>query len=154
MRIERQLRESQLRPHVWRRKELESYLIETAPIARLMGAEPAWVDEVLADETAHLKNFVHSRMVSATFSERAERSEDLSSVTERVTEEFDAFWSDPVSRRWRCSAKELIASLNRHAEAAGLSTVTSYGLARGIARDEIAPELGDLLSEIDIAVSR
>jgi ABC-type multidrug transport system ATPase subunit len=48
MEIERRLRKSGVSPHFWERHELENYLLAPGAIARVSGADEAWIEEQLA----------------------------------------------------------------------------------------------------------
>ena len=151
--LDRQLEGYGLRSHIWRRKELESYLLETAPLARLVGSDEAWIEQVLDEESDKLRNLVHSRMVGSQYQDRLSRGDNVTSLAELAGEDLESFWTDPSERRWRCPAKELISAINRRAQMAGLSTVNAYALARELGPTEIAEEMRSMLSTINEAAS-
>jgi hypothetical protein len=45
--VERRLKEVKVTGHVWKRKELESYLLDSKVIARVTGADERWVEDAL-----------------------------------------------------------------------------------------------------------
>lgn len=47
--VELRLRSVHVSCHVWKRKELESYLLDARAVARVTGADEDWVEEALAE---------------------------------------------------------------------------------------------------------
>ncbi len=151
--LERQLDGFGLRPHVWRRKELESYLLETPAVARVVGSTEEWIDKVLDEESSSLRAFVQARLVGAQYEDRGRRGINVTTVAQAAAEELETFWDDARERRWRCPAKELITALNRRAQSEGKSTVNAYGLAKELRIDEISAEMSSVLERINDAVA-
>jgi predicted ATP-dependent endonuclease of OLD family len=148
-RIEQQMHAFGLYPHVWRRKELESYLLETPVLARATGGTEDWIDGVLDKETERLRNFIQSRMTGAMHQDRVDRKLDVTTVAELVAAELDTFWNDAVQRRRRAPAKELISAINREAQSRGLKTIDAHTLAVKMRADEIDEEMRRVLNDLD-----
>ena len=64
--IRAKLRAVNVRCHVWRRKELESYLLETPVIARIAGATEEWVEEALAEAADESEDYVFAQVAANT----------------------------------------------------------------------------------------
>jgi hypothetical protein len=125
--------------HVWARKELESYLLVPAVIARCAKADQAWIEAQLQEIADGMKTLVQSRMGSA----RQERVRDQSrreKVLEEALWDFDRLWADPGERLLLCPAKEVLAELNRRLQKGGFSAVSATKLARNLKSSELAPE--------------
>ena len=61
--IRERLHAANVKCHVWKRKELESYLLEAEPIARLAGADVAFVEELLASSAEESEDHVFSQVM-------------------------------------------------------------------------------------------
>lgn len=136
-------------PHVWARKELESYLLHPSAIARISGASAEDASEMLEDTFTHFKGAVFARALEAKrVAEIGARSHGVS-VTERFQKEFDRHWNDPDFRRSVVPPKEVMHELNRKLQAAGLKPISARRLASEIECDELDDEAIDLLREIE-----
>lgn len=144
-----QFAEVDIRGHVWKRKELESYLLNPAVLARLSGATQnqveAWINEI----TASMENDVFGRLLDERFKEEVSGSKHAVSVTTAFKPEFDLSWSNSDHRLNICPPKQIISRLNEEFQRSGFKAVSFTGLARSHRRSEIPAEVVDLLSEID-----
>jgi predicted ATP-dependent endonuclease of OLD family len=133
--------------HVWRRKELENYLLEPRVVAAVMGVEESEAEARLDAVTADLKDSVTER---AAF-ERVKDAKpgDRAAIRERVVREFDTIWSDPRLRLAACPPKEVLSRVNRALEAEGKKALTFQRLARTMKRDDVPDEVKNLLLRID-----
>jgi hypothetical protein len=147
--IEQALRDHGLIPHIWERKELESYLIEVDAIGRLVDADADWVRSVLNEASQELRFHVTSRMTGAWYEDRPVRATDLTTISERVTRTVESLWSTPETAWARCPAKDLISAINAAAQRDGLRTLTAHKLARELRVAEIAPEMVGLLRAVN-----
>jgi predicted ATPase len=127
--------------HVWRRHELESYLIEIPAIARVSGGGEDAIADLLQNAVAELRDemevgtanwWVKTRRYPAEQAFRKAKQE----VAE-VIERGEALQRFP--------GKELRKALNRRLQAKGLKTLTNNALADALTADEIAPEMRGVL---------
>jgi hypothetical protein len=136
--------------HVWRRKELESYLLVPDAIARLSGADPEWARETLAGVAENLKPKVFSRMHAQRFEDerRLRSGVHIVSVTDTFQNEFESLWgaSDRVAL---CPAKDVLRATNLALQAKGLKTVSAWSLSRQLRASEIDPEVAGLLDMVE-----
>jgi hypothetical protein len=138
-----------IRGHVWQRKELESYLLNPAVIARLSGEDQVGVEALLAEITAGMESDVFGRLLDEKFKEEVSGSKHAVSVTSSFKPVFDQAWTDPKYRLEICPPKQVISKLNSNLQASGFKAVSMTGLARSHRQAEIPKEVSDLLVSID-----
>lgn len=134
--------------HVWQRKELESYLLNPAVLARLSGASAAKITTWLNQVTSGMESEVFGRLLDERFKE-VSGSKHAVSVTTSFKPEFDKLWTKPSYRLGICPPKQIISSLNSKLQAEGLKPVSLVGLARGHRRSEIPSEVVELLTLVE-----
>lgn len=142
---------SGIRGHVWELKELESYLVTPAVIARLSGATSEAVTSWLDDITAGMENIVFGRLLDERLKAEVDGQNHAVSVTTAFKSEFDSEWTSPQFRLATCPPKQVISSLNEKLQTTGLKPVSITGLARAHRRGELASEVVDLLTQIEAA---
>lgn len=135
--------------HVWQKKELESYLIIPGVIARLCESTTEEV-KVIIDEIA---NAMRNKVTSQLFSERmtVERStgKSMPTVNEEVLDEVEASWANESFRYAVCPPKKILAGLNSHLQSHGLKAVSFEAIAKHAKKEELDPELIQLLGQIE-----
>lgn len=141
-----------IRCHVWRRKELESYLLVPHAIARHTKADADWVDAELGAAAAAMSTAVFARALDEKLREAVTAAAHRVSVTEAFQHHFDLEWADPQRRLDLCPPKELIRSLNSSLAASGLGQISMRALAKVIRASEVAPELRDILLEVEASL--
>jgi predicted ATPase len=133
--------------HVWRRSEIENYLIDPALIAKASGES---VDDVLPLLEAAFnacRPSAVAQMLAAAIRNRG--SLDESTAAARVLEEVDASWS---SFKWRAASlpgKDILAALNRGLQQAGYSTVSVQKIAGVMTASSVPSEMLRALREIE-----
>lgn len=137
-----------LKAHVWKRKELESYLLNPDAISRVSGAEAGWVARTLRSEAEALRNVVLGNTLSTRLKERKDRSIDSSTLTTQLADSFDALMrtGDHV---FRVPAKDLLSALNQRLQEGGLSAVSRRRLARELKAEEVPEEMSSLLLRVE-----
>jgi putative AbiEii toxin of type IV toxin-antitoxin system len=75
--------------HVWRRKELESYLLTAEPIARLAGVTPEVVEQILDEVASSMEGHVFGQMLSERTQMYKGSGTDFSVITTEFKREFD-----------------------------------------------------------------
>jgi hypothetical protein len=142
--IEQRLEAVGVSAHIWRRHELENYLIEPAAISRASGLPLEGVNQVLDDACEELKSEVHSGVLSATAAGLGTGIADKTAVLAGQTR-FEELWGSPEGRRAICPGKELIQTMNR---LLGASSVSTARLAWELRPAEVSLELRQLLREV------
>ncbi|MFJ5544998.1 ATP-dependent nuclease [Micromonospora chalcea] len=149
--LESQLRSIGVQPHVWRRKELESYLLHPEAISRLSGAAAEEVRRILVEEATDMENEIFSRMLDEKIAfERGEKNHRVT-VTAAFKREFDAMWR---SEEWRLNVappKDLISALNRGLKRRNHKTISAERLAATLRPDEIPSELRGVVMKVERA---
>jgi predicted ATP-dependent endonuclease of OLD family len=137
--------------HVWRRKELESYLLETATIARLTGAGEPWVEDALASAAEQQEDEVFAQITAGAI-RRFRHDQKTQAITE-ARKLFREAWQDRTGRKWLAPPELVLHGLNRRLADAGFSTTSFEALARQISADELAPEVAGFLERIEAALT-
>lgn len=145
--IERQLAAASVDAHIWRRKEIENYLLDSETIAKLSGASPSAIDRMLADSADDLREHVEGQLVAHALKE-ARPGVDAATTTTKVLAELRERWKSPAKRLGFIPGKQTIARLNERLQRAGHRTVTARKIAAKIDLDAI-PEMRDVLIRID-----
>lgn len=151
--VERSFSEAGMVAHVWRRKEIESYLLTPAVIARISGAAETDVAEMLSEVRAAMESEVFSRLLAERLSEEVAASRHSVTVTQAYKTEFDRAWAHSDFRRDTCPPKQVIAALNARLQGAGQKTVSISALARAHRRGEIDAEVVATLAAVEGALS-
>ena len=137
--------------HVWSRKELESYLLEPAAIARVSGISVAEVEVELAKILEGLKAQVAGQF-SKTVLESKESHVDVATALGEAAKLFERDWLDPSSRLAMAPAKTVIAAWNTNVPRHGGAALNPRRLAAAIKPEEIDPEVADFLISIESAL--
>jgi len=147
--IEHQLRSSGVHGHVWRRKELESYLLEVPALARLAAIEVTEAQAMIDIITESMVGRVKARLLADQI--EATVSSPLSNVTiiENANIEIDLLVSDPTWRLHRFPAKDILSGFNAQLQTQGRKAVSAQRLARGLKESEIASEVAAFLRRVE-----
>jgi hypothetical protein len=149
--IEKELRAAGIEPHVWRRHELENYLIHPSAIARVSGAPIEWVKQQLAEAVEGFEEDVYSGIAAAMDRRLRKKGIDAKEIAKRAKKEADGVWKDPAKRQNACPGKELLSRVNERLQTAGHRAVRPRLLAERLLADEIPAEMRQLLVDVDAA---
>ncbi|MEU3069937.1 AAA family ATPase [Streptomyces sp. NPDC007027] len=138
-----------VRAHVWGKKELESYFILPSSITRLSKAPEAFVRNVIAAEISGMKNGVFARMLGDRQDMERNTGKSVATITEVLMGEFETQWQNEAFRLACCPPKELLARLNQELQAKGHKAVSFDAIAASVNRDDLDPEMVDVLNAID-----
>jgi predicted ATP-dependent endonuclease of OLD family len=139
--------------HVWRRKELESYLLTRDVVARLAAGPSPAVDEIIDSVTAEMEDDVFSQMLAERIRAEVSAKRDATEVTKSFRKEFAELWRSPQYRLYSCPAKRVLSGVNGRLAEAGFRPMMVNNLAAAHRLDEIAPELSGTLRRIEEALS-
>ncbi|HEX8306608.1 MAG TPA: AAA family ATPase [Jatrophihabitans sp.] len=138
-----------LAAHIWRRKEIESYLV-TVPLVTRATKEP--LDEIVdifQKVTVRLETITFSRLVAEAIQEKGGGSQHHATVTAQVKKDFDGNWSSPDYRYKVLPPKQLLAGICDELQATGRKAVSIRALARAARRRDLDSELIFALERIE-----
>ena len=147
--LEEQLHEEGLIPHVWRRKELESYLLSLSAIARLSGADQDWIEHVFIEEADKLKAQVLAQMVPVRQAELIATGIHLSTVVKQCQAELDIVWLGPEGILAVVPPKTILARVNSRLQDEGLSAVSFRALSQALTVEEIPEEMCQVVARVE-----
>ena len=137
--VRKRLRAAGVTCHVWKRKELESYLLDARTIARVTGADEAWVEEALAEAAEESENEVFGQVLAE--STKRFRRDQASQAAKDGKRRFDQLWKKRIDRKWVAPPEAVLHGLNRRLSQAGHKTSSFRELARRIEVTEIPAEM-------------
>jgi energy-coupling factor transporter ATP-binding protein EcfA2 len=138
--------------HVWRRKELESYLLVPNAVARASGLRPDDAQAVL--QAAVDQTRVNAQVAFVAQQQRdADRSIDVKTVMSKAFPAFEQAWADAELRTGLAPPKDVIAAIAREAQERGARAVSARGLSSMLRAPEVDSEMRDLLLTIERALS-
>lgn len=138
-----------LQGHVWKRKEIESYLMHPAVIARVSGATQPWVRGVILEATNHFEDLVLTQMMDRFYKERVDRRQDSNNTNRRALRQFKALWKVESDRLSLLPPKDLRHFLNKRLQEGGFRTFRFRQLSREIRPTEIPSEMRKVLSLVN-----
>ena len=148
------LEAADIHAHVWRRKELESYLLDPTALARVSHASPSYVSSQLESITDAMTEDVLAQFAEKRHFFSAAGKKDIAGTIRETNTELRPLVVDPVWRLHRYPAKEILAGLNADLQRAGHTTVSTKNLARQLRLSEIPEEMHNWLYEVDSSIRR
>jgi hypothetical protein len=146
--LEVRMAKSGVHAHVWRRKELESYLLEPSAISRLTGLSSVDVDTMFARLIEPMRSTVYGQYVRNALEAKA-KNIDVATASAEAYEAFEAMWTTPGENIRRVDAKAMISGINGELQLSGLPTITARRLATTLKANEIDPEFAKALLGIE-----
>jgi hypothetical protein len=140
--------------HIWRRKEIESYLLIPPLLARVSGLAQADVSSILDDAVESLRGKVFARALAAAEEERVGPTTHRVNVIEDFEPQFAARWADAARRLGLVPPKEVISQFNTEAVDLGGRPVSAAKLARAARLGEIDPEVAGVFDRIEELLTR
>ena len=133
--------------YVWRRHELENYLLEPRAIARLTGMSVPTVKTLIHECADDLRSEVLAGLIAA----RQQADPGISPKTAALEGQriLEAAWSSPLRRLALCPGKELRSRVNDRLQMAGKQALSDRRLAQTLRVTEIPLEMRDLLHRLD-----
>ena len=157
-RIVKDLGKQDVIAHVWRRKELENYLIHPDALYRMFVTRfaekhpsnqvPLTKEEFrsLIDYIVDgLKVTVMSQVLGNKVRDPSKRKQDVSSISKQVIQEFESKWSNPEFRLMVVPGKEFFAILNGELTSKYSTTVSIDYALNSLRKDEIDREVKEVL---------
>lgn len=142
------LADGHVKAHVWKRKEIESYLLEVPALERVTGLSTEEVGATLTKVLDSMRSEVFGQFQKVMLS-RKPSSEDSATTFSRAATEFDLRWSTLESKVSMAPAKTVISRWNEIASVNGSKVISADKLARALRKSELDPELSALLLDIE-----
>jgi hypothetical protein len=149
--IEKEFSTIGINAHVWRRKELESYLITPSVIARLAGLPEPTIEKMLYQVTDELRMEVLSQSVSEQQHRERSLRIDPATIIKEINKQLDDSWDELSYRLGVVPPKSLISKMNQRLSLLGNPTINSRKLANEHYMMEIPNEMSTILTEINRA---
>lgn len=137
--------------HIWQRKELESYLLCPAAIARLSGETESMISDHIADIVADMENDIFARMLDEEIRVKKSASAHQVTITGDFKTRFSKDWKDLAWRVQVAPPKQVLSALNQRLQDSKHNTVSVESLARNLHKTEIPREMQELLRRINEA---
>lgn len=135
--------------HVWERKELESYLLVPASIARASGCDAEAVAEELQEIATSLRDSVLARRLDAAQEYFVDAKHHRVTVMEDAQRRFHHQWSDPATRLAMCPAKDVLAALNLWLQQHGYKAISSRSIAGRMSASEVPIEMVEFIQQLE-----
>ena len=148
--------------HIHGRKELENYLLVPSVIERAIKAAlrssdrieasaptAAEIDEMLDEITRPIKNEIVGQFIAKRCAFLRGTGEDPARITAETMERFDQLWMHLESRLAIVPGKEVLRRLRQRIQGEYTITLTNQRIVAAFRKDEIAPDLKDLLNKLE-----
>lgn len=147
--VRRELRKCGANPHVWRRHEIENYLLNADLISRVAGGDVDQCTALLDESISELEDeFYAGVFENEALIGRKERKGDraIAMATKARVEET---WSDPTRRHLAVAGKDVLARLGLKLQNCDYNAISARLLSSQAKEDEIPTELKDVLMDIE-----
>jgi hypothetical protein len=135
--------------HVWKKKELESYLIIPETIARFAQCPVREVEEIIDNAMMGMQNKVTSRLLAEKMVAERSTGRSVATINEDGLNDLTANWTRRDFRYSICPPKEVMAGVNRELQSRGYKAVAFDTIAKYAKPHEIHPEMVDLLEKVE-----
>jgi len=151
------LREKGVRCHVWRRKELENYLLTADAIARAINGREGkevvsrgQIQELLRECADDERHHVEAQRQAEEFRWRRPTGVSQATVNQEVLEQVAGAWDE----EWASlvGGKRLLASMRRRLDEQGIHGPANYEIAASISTEDVDPEMANFCETMAYAV--
>lgn len=150
---QQKLRASRLNAHIWRRKEIENYLLHPPAIARIIGTSIQRVATLIDEELEQLRPEIENQVMAARLRERSNPRLHETSILKAARREVEATWTNLESKLKFAPGKKLISRLNQRFQDVFGKSISAKALSRELREDEIPSEMviliGNLVEHLD-----
>ena len=140
--------------HIWKRKELENYLLDPTALARVSNTSPNYISSQLASITNDMTEDVLAQFAEKRHLSSPSGNKDMARTVSETNTELRPEADDPEWRLHRYPAKTILNALNKTLQQAGHTTVSTKYLARQLRPSEIPDEMRNWLFEVNASTSR
>jgi len=152
--ITNKLNEYGVIPLIWKRKELESYLLNIECIQRLTGAPEAWLRKTMSGIINSLEDFCLARVHKQYAQLGRKNREQEVTVTAEALAAFRLEWNNSSSRVNIVPPKEVLTRLNEKLTGEGYKPTSFKAISYEIRNTEIPDEVRTNLQKIDQVINR
>jgi len=135
--------------HVWKRHEIENYLVAPSAIARLTGASVETVEAYLDQACDGLRDAVLAGLTNQRAHELKSKGIAVSTIVGTCQEEIRAVWSNRAARLALCPGKETLAALNRQLQSNGRKAVSPRSISAALQESEVPLEMQRVLADLE-----
>ncbi len=152
-----QVRNANAVVHVWKRRELENYLLNAGAIARTSGLPrtdaAALLDvAVNAQREDSLNALQAERLAERRLPNSSTSAHSDRTVLENSRKEFESLWDTEEGRVSLVDAKLVVRTLNKALQERGARTLSAHALARHMPVAEMPDEVVEVLDEISLLI--
>ena len=140
--------------HIWKRKELENYLLDPEALARSSSTTPSYISSQLASITDDMTDDILGQFAEKRHFSSPSGSKNMARTFSGTSKELRPRAEDPEWRLHRYPAKTILNALNKTLQQAGHTTVSTKYLARQLRQSEIPDEMRNWLFEVNSSISR
>ena len=133
--------------HVWRRRELENYLLVPAVIQRVAKISLEDVQILLASTLEELRDEAETTLLNQRLIDKGRRAERT--VLTEAKKEFRETWDQNEGPISLIDAKAAIRSMNTQLQRRGARTLNPHALAKAMHNDDLIPEVAEVLDGIE-----
>ena len=153
----RELRKAGAQVHVWKRRELENYMLVASAIAKVAGIPRRDAEELLIEVVSEQKDEALTALESQRLDEHKQKIGAAAklahkTVLENAKAEFKAHWATLEGQLGLVDAKVSIRMLNSRLQARGAKTVNMHSLAKGMPPADIPSEMQGVIQELETFV--
>ena len=134
--------------HIWRRHELENYLLVPALVGRLTGLSANEADATLKQAFELVKEEVFAGVFGSRSRPLREQGKSDKTVAQLCRAEVDERWGDYDARSALCPGKEVLSAMNSLLQESGRKALTMRQLCAEIGENEIPDEMKSVLEEL------
>jgi AAA domain, putative AbiEii toxin, Type IV TA system len=150
----RELRKAGARVHVWRRRELENYLLVASAIAKVAGIPRADAEELLIEVVSEQKDEALTTLETQRLDEHKRKIGEAGKLAPKTIlvnakNEFNERWAMPEGQLGLVDAKVTIRMLNSRLQARNAKTINMHSLARGIPPGDIPSEMQEVIRKLE-----
>jgi len=152
--------------HIHGRKEIENYLLIPSVLQRAIekrvteraarvGKKDSFTgdaEEILKDLSERMRSKVNAQFMSKRqkYLKSANPSFDSATINQKMLEDFDALWSNFVTRLEIVPGKELLSSLNDYLQEKHSVSLTNSLIVNTMKKEEIPIEIVKLLEKLEV----
>jgi len=150
----RELRKAGAHVHVWKRRELENYMLVASAIAKVAGISHGDAEELLIEVVSEQKDEALTALESQRFDEQKQKIGSAAklankTVLENSKTEFKVRWATLEGQLGLVDAKITIRMLNSRLQARNAKTVNMHSLAKGMPPADIPSEMQDVIQRLE-----